>query len=218
MPFTKYRDRIEAGEKLAVALQAHRGPDTLVLGVPRGGVVVAAPVARALGAALDVMIARKIGAPMQPELAIGAVVSGVGAPLLDEHTIRYLGVSPEYVERETAQQQAEIRRRVEYYRAERSEPDMRGKTVIVVDDGIATGYTIRAALEGMRRLEPARLVVAVPVAPPGALHPLDGVADEVVCLQTPEPFRAVGLWYHDFEQTSDEEVAALLRAAAVPSA
>ncbi|HTE20175.1 MAG TPA: phosphoribosyltransferase [Armatimonadota bacterium] len=210
MQYEVYKDRVDAGRKLAAALEQFRGPDALVLGVPRGGVLVGAEVARALDAPLDVVIARKIGAPHQPELAIGAVVSGDHIRVLDEAAIRYLQVPPEYIEAETARQLEEIRRRVEYYRSGRPNPDLRGKTVIVVDDGIATGYTIRAALLGLRRLEPARLVVAVPVAPASTTADLGALADDVVCLQTPEPFRAVGVWYDNFEQNSDEEVVALL--------
>lgn len=206
-----FEDRVDAGRQLAAALKAYCGPDTLVLGVPRGGVVVAAEVARALGAELDVVIARKIGAPQHPELAIGAVVSGEGERLLDQDAIRYLRVSSEYIEEETARQQAEIRRRIHEYRGDRPLPAMRSRTVILVDDGIATGYTIRAALVALRRLQPARLVVAAPVAPQEVCTRLDSLADDVVCLQTPEPFVAVGAWYRDFTQVETEEVVALLR-------
>ncbi|MFN3649390.1 MAG: phosphoribosyltransferase [Armatimonadota bacterium] len=204
-----FLDRTEAGRLLSEPLQRFAGPDTIVLGVPRGGVVVAAEVARALDAPLDVIIARKIGAPMQPELAIGAVVSG-GTRLLDERTIRMLRVSAEYIEEESRRQLEEIRRRVDYYRSGRPEPNLTGRTVIVVDDGIATGYTIRAALEGLRGQGVGKLVVAVPVAPPSAIPQLREIADEVVALRTPEPFMAVGAWYQDFDQSTDEEVARLL--------
>jgi predicted phosphoribosyltransferase len=206
-----YRDRAEAGRMLARALEDYRGPETIVLGVPRGGVVVAAEVAKALDAPLDVIIARKIGAPMQPELAIGAVISGDHFRVLDEPTIRYLGVPSEYVEHETARQLDEISRRMSLYRGEAPMPDLQGKTVIVVDDGIATGYTMRAALTGLRRLAPGRLVLAVPVAPGATCREMEELADEVVCLQTPEPFLAVGYWYEDFDQTTDQEVTDLLR-------
>lgn len=206
-----YADRREAGRRLAEALESYRGQDLLVLGVPRGGVVVAAEVARALRAPLDVVIARKIGAPQQPELAIGAVVSGDHIRLLDDYAIHYLRVPPEYVERETQRQLEEIRRRVEQYRGGRPEPAVEGRTVIVVDDGIATGYTVRAALAGLNRRNPGRLVLAIPVAPPAAVEDARRIADDVVCLQTPEPFHAVGNWYEDFDQTSDEEVVQLLR-------
>lgn len=205
-----FQDRTEAGRLLAEALEPYRGPDTLVLGIPRGGVVVAAEVARALGAPLDVVIARKIGAPTQPELAIGAVVSGDHLRLLDDDAIRYLRVPEEYIERETDRQFAEIARRMQLYRGDRPLPEIRSRTVIVVDDGIATGYTLRAALAGLRRLAPARLVVAVPVAPPSTCAEMRAHADDVVCLETPEPFMAVGAWYEDFDQTSDTEVKHLL--------
>jgi putative phosphoribosyl transferase len=206
-----FADRREAGERLAEALARFRGPGTLVLGIPRGGVVVAAEVARALEAPLDVVIARKIGAPGQPELAIGAVVGGgEGIRLLDEVALRYFNLPAEYIERETERELAEIDRRLREYRGDRPPPEIGGRTVIVIDDGIATGYTIRAALTGLRRLEPRLLVVAVPVAPSSAPRELAAVADEVVCLETPEPFLAVGMWYENFEQTTDEEVRRLL--------
>jgi predicted phosphoribosyltransferase len=206
----QFLDRHDAGRQLAAALERFRGPQTVVLGVPRGGVIVAAEVARALNAPLDVVIARKLGAPFQPELAIGAVVSG-GQRLLDEPSIRYLEVPPEYLEHETARQLAEIDRRLEVYRDGRPPVQVGGKTVILVDDGIATGYTIRAALVALRSQAAARLVVAVPVAPPTSCEELRRLADEVVCLKTPEPFLAVGAWYRNFEQNTDEEVTRLLR-------
>jgi putative phosphoribosyl transferase len=209
LPF--FEDRVDAGRQLARALERYRGPDTLVLGVPRGGVVVAAEVARALGADLDVVIARKIGAPQHPELAIGAVVSGEGERLVDEEAVRYLHVSREYLDAETARQREEIRRRIQEYRGNRPLPNLEGRTVILVDDGIATGYTIRAALVALRRLHPATLVVAAPVAPREVCARLQTLADEVVCLYTPEPFMAVGAWYRDFSQVETGEVAALLR-------
>jgi predicted phosphoribosyltransferase len=214
-----FRDRMEAGRMLAEALTRFRGPQTMVLGIPRGGIVVAAEAAAALGAPLDVIIARKIGAPMQPELAIGAVISGDHLRILDRPTIEYLQVPREHIEQETSRQLDEISRRMTLYRGDRPMPDLRGKTVIVVDDGIATGYTIRAALQGLRRLDPGRLVLAVPVAPPSVCQELRELADDVVCLQTPDPFLAVGYWYDDFEQTTDAEVRELLQryAAARPA-
>lgn len=205
-----FQDRTEAGRLLAEALVPYRGADTLVLGIPRGGVVVAAEVARALDAPLDVVIARKIGAPTQPELAIGAVVSGDSLRLLDPHAIQYLRVPEEYIELETTRQFEEIARRMRLYRGDRPLPRVEGRTVIVIDDGIATGYTLRAALAGLRRMGPERLIVAVPVAPPSTAEEMRAHADEVVCLETPEPFMAVGAWYEDFDQTSDAEVTHLL--------
>ncbi|MGV3720916.1 MAG: phosphoribosyltransferase [Actinomycetota bacterium] len=218
MHIEPFKDRVDAGRQLAAALERFRGPKTLVLGVPRGGVVVAAEVARALGADLDVVIARKIGAPHQPELAIGAVVSGEDGRLLDEETLRVLRVSPEYVESETARQLAEIRRRIRDYRGDQPEPSLTGRTVLLVDDGIATGYTIRAALTALRRHHPQRLVAAAPVAPPDVPARLAEIADEVVCLRTPDPFVAVGAWYRDFTQVEDDEVRLLLASAQPPTA
>lgn len=204
------------GEAVKQVLTAREldGP-VLVLGVPRGGVVVAAEVARALGerALLDVVLARKIGAPGHPELAVGAVVGEGPECFLDERALAVLGVSREYVEAEVARQRAEIRRRAALYRAGRPEPPVTGHTVVVVDDGIATGYTVRAALAGVRARNPGRLVLAVPVAPPEALPEFRPLVDDLVCLLTPEPFMAVGAWYRNFDQTTDEEVAALLREA-----
>jgi putative phosphoribosyl transferase len=213
----QFHNREDAGEQLGAALARFRGGDTVVLGVPRGGVIVAAQVARALDAPLDVVMARKLGAPFQPELAIGAVVSG-GQRLLDEPAIRHYQVPAEYVEKETQNQLDEIERRVELYRQGRPPVDITGKTVILVDDGIATGYTIRAALVGLRSRNARKLVVAVPVAPAPTCADLRRLADEVVCLQTPEPFLAVGAWYEDFEQTTDRQVSELLRARSDPAA
>jgi putative phosphoribosyl transferase len=208
-----FYDRRDAGRQLAQALAArgYRGDGLLVLGIPRGGVVVASEVARALDAPLDVVMARKLRAPYQPELAIGAVVSGDHLTLIDETLARATGATREYLEEEVRHQRAEIERRLRAYRGDRPTPDVRGRTVIVVDDGIATGYTFRAALEGLRRQHPARLVAAVPVAPAESLISLRQFADDVVCLATPEPFLAVGVWYDDFSQTTDEEVIALLQ-------
>jgi len=208
---TIYQDRVDAGQRLARALERYAGPETLVLGVPRGGVVVAAEVARALEAPLDVVIARKIGAPHEPEFAIGAVVSGEGGVLLDEPAIRYLQVPAEFIRRETERQEAEIRRQMALYRGDRPVPELAGKTVIVVDDGIATGYTLRAALAGLRRQDPERLVVAAPVGPGSVCREFRQLADDVICLRMPEPFVAVGAWYADFDQTEDAEVIRLLR-------
>lgn len=205
-----FRDRRDAGRRLAAVLGAYRGPDTVVLGVPRGGVAVAAEVAAGLGASLDVVLAHKLGAPWQAELAIGAVTSEGDLRLLDEPALHALGVSAEYVEAETVRQRADMSRRLTAYRGERPPPELAGKTVIVVDDGVATGYTMRAALAGLRRLNPARLVAAVPVAPPSACAALAEVADEVVCLLTPAAFGAVGAWYRDFDQVDDETVHLLL--------
>jgi predicted phosphoribosyltransferase len=208
-----FRDRREAGRELARALAArgYAGDGLLILGIPRGGIVVASEVARAFGAPLDVVIARKLRAPYQPELGIGAVISGDHLHLIDETLARATGATPEYLQQEVREQQMEIERRMRAYRGDRPPPDVRGRTVLIIDDGIATGYTFRAALEGVRRQRPDRLVAAGPVAPPEGLVSLRRLADDVVCLMTPEPFLAVGVWYQDFSQTTDEEVVALLQ-------
>jgi putative phosphoribosyl transferase len=208
-----FDDRRQAGKQLAQALaeRGYHGDGVLVLGIPRGGVPVAEEVARALNAPLDVVIARKIRAPYQPELAIGAVVSGDDLRIVSDELVHATGATPEYLEQEIRHQQAEIQRRWRLYRGDRPAPVLEGQTVLVIDDGIATGYTFRAALTGLRRGNPARLVAAVPVAPPESLAALRSLADDVVCLATPEPFMAVGVWYVDFSQTTDEEVIAMLQ-------
>jgi predicted phosphoribosyltransferase len=209
-----FRDRREAGERLAQVL-VERGlgrgaAGLLVLGIPRGGVVVAAEVARALHAPLDVLLARRLRAPTKPELAIGAVVSGDPQPIVDEDLVRLTGATPQYLWGEVGHQQAELERQWRAFRGDRPAPELQGRSVILVDDGIATGYTFRAALEALRRQRPERLVAATPVAPEESLAALGASADDVVCLATPEPFLAVGVWYEDFGQTTDEEVIALL--------
>lgn len=210
-----FADRQEAGQRLAAALRErdYGGAGLRVLGIPRGGVVVAAEVARALDAPLDVVIARKLRAPYQPELAIGAVVSGDATPIVNPELARATGATPDYLEQEVAYQRGEIERRLRLYRGDRPPPDLAGRTAVVIDDGIATGYTFRAALEALRRQRVERLVAAVPVAPRESLALLSRLADDVVCLATPEPFLAVGVWYRDFEQSTDEEVIALLQEA-----
>lgn len=208
-----FRDRREAGRRLAAVLaeKGYHGDGTLVLGIPRGGVVVAVEVAQALEAPLDVVIARKLRAPHQPELAIGACVSGDHLQIVDETLARLAGATPEYIEQEIRHQRAEIDRRWRAYRGDRPPPVIEGQTLLVIDDGIATGYTFRAALMGLRRRSPKCLVAAVPVAPKESLTALRGLADDVICLETPEPFVAVGVWYQEFPQISDEEVIALLQ-------
>ena len=202
-----YTDRRHAGEVLAAELTDHRG--ALVLGIPRGGGVVAAAVAEALDSDLDVAVARKVGAPGNPELAMGAV--GVdGVPLLDQSIIRAVGASQSEVDDEVAAQTEEARRRVAAYRGDRPPLDVSGKTVIVVDDGIATGATVKAVLYELGRQEPERLVAAVPCGPPSTIRELEALADEVVCPLRPVGFMSVGQWYADFTQTTDGEVLALL--------
>jgi predicted phosphoribosyltransferase len=207
-----FADRVEAGERLAVALARYKGADAVVLAIPRGGVIVGEAVARALGLPLDVVVPRKIGAPGNPELGLGAIAPGVR--VLDEWLIERLGVTEEYLEREIEAEEREIERRERVYRAGRPPVDVAGKVAIVVDDGVATGGTAIAALRWARAQGAARVVLAVPVAPPGSVPRLAREADEVVVLETPEPFFAVGEWYRRFDQTTDEEViAALARAA-----
>jgi putative phosphoribosyl transferase len=206
-----FHDRRDAGRRLAEAVRSYAGADTVVLALPRGGVPVAAEVARALDAPMDVLLVRKIGAPGHEEFALGAVIDGADPQLvLNEDVIKYVRPPAGYIEAAQKRQLAEIERRRKLYRDDEPALELNGRTVIVVDDGIATGATIRAALRGLRRTRPRRLVLAVPVAPSDAVASLAAECDEVVCLSTPADFRAVGLHYEDFEQTSDEEVVSLL--------
>ncbi len=206
-----FTDRVQAGEELAKALVEYAGTSSVVLGIPRGGVVVGEVVARALGALLDVVVTRKIGAPRNPELGIGAVAPGVR--VLDARAIETLRVPDAYLEAEIAAQEREIERRLRAYRGERPAVDVRGRTAILVDDGIATGGTAVAALRWARAAEAREVVLAVPVAPPQAVARLAPEADRIVALATPEPFIAVGEWYRRFDQTTDAEVVeALARA------
>jgi putative phosphoribosyl transferase len=212
--FRPYTDRTQAGELLARRLEHLRGrDDLLVLGLPRGGVPVAAAVAAALGAPLDVFVVRKLGVPGHEELAMGALASG-GVRVLNEDVLEHVAVGAEAIEAVTRREAAELERRERLYRGERPAPRPAGRVVVLVDDGLATGSTMRAAVSAVRRLGAARIVVAVPVAPWQACEELDRVADEVVCAACPEPFTAVGAWYRDFAQTSDDEVRALLASAA----
>lgn len=203
----RFADRTEAGEQLASALAAYDA-NAVVLGIPRGGVVVADAVARRLGASLDVVVPRKIRAPHNPELGLGAVAGDVR--VLDESLVRRLGVSEEYLDREISIQVREIERRERAYRGERSPVAVAGRTAIVVDDGVATGGTAVAALRWLRSREPEHLVFATPLAPAQVVARLEREADEVVVLRSPEPFMAVGEWYRRFDQTSDAEVIAAL--------
>jgi putative phosphoribosyl transferase len=206
-----FADRVEAGRRLAGALGDIDGQDVVVLGVPRGGVEVAAEVARAHGWPLDIVIPRKVGAPLNPELGLGAIAPGVR--VLDERMIRQLGVTEDYLEREVAAQEEEIRRRTEAYRRGREAAEVSGKVAVVVDDGVATGGTAAAAVRWARAQKASRVILAVPVAPREAVGRLSKEADEVVCLATPDPFFAVGQWYESFPQTSDQEVVELLERA-----
>jgi len=206
-----FRDRIVAGRMLGAELAGRGLADPVVLGLPRGGVPVAAEVARALGAPLDVLVVRKVGAPFQPELAVGAVAEGVTA--LSEELIAQLGIRRVDVEAIAEAERGEVARRTERFRRAAPRLDLRGKTAVIVDDGIATGATARAAAEVARKLGAAKVVVAAPVSSLEARRSLRGLADEVVALDYPEPFMAVGCWYDDFRQTTDEEVVQLLAAA-----
>jgi len=207
----RFRDRAHAGRVLARALLAYAGrDDVVVLALPRGGVPVAAELARALGAQLDVFVVRKLGLPGHEELAMGAVAPG-GVLILDDRLVRGLGI-PDPVLQETVETELrELERREAAYRAGRPPLDLEGKTVILVDDGLATGATMRAAALALRKYRPARVVVAVPVASAETCDEFRADVDEIVCALTPSPFHAVGLWYDDFSQTSDEEVRELLR-------
>jgi predicted phosphoribosyltransferase len=207
----RYADRRDAGARLAPAVaDVVKGP-SVVLGIPRGGVLVAVPVARALDAPLDVVVPKKLGAPGNPELGIGAVAPGVR--VLDEWLIARLGVSADYLETEIAREEAEIARRTERYRAGRAPVDLTGRTAVVVDDGVATGGTALAALGWVRGQAAAGVVFAAPVGPPQIVDRLAAACDDVVLLQTPEMFFAVGEWYERFDQVSDEEVTESLAAA-----
>jgi putative phosphoribosyl transferase len=206
-----FRDRAEAGRQLARHLLGYRSQRAVVLALPRGGVPVAYEVARALQAPLDLLFVRKIGAPGHAEFGLGAVVDGAHPQVvLNDEVLAQLDVTPEYIRAETERQLREIERRRQHYLAGRRPVEVERRTAIVVDDGVATGGTVRAALKGVARVRPARLVLAVPVAPAETIERLRAEADEVVCLMTPEPFYAVGEHYDDFTQTSDREVIALL--------
>jgi putative phosphoribosyl transferase len=208
-----FRDRREAGRVLARRLQSYaRAPELLVLGLPRGGVPVAYEVAQALHAPLDVFLVRKLGVPGTEELAMGALASG-GVRVLNQPVIEHLNLPWRAVEQVTAREQAELRRRERAYRNQRPPLDVNHKTVILVDDGLATGASMRAAVEALGRMGPARLVVAVPVAAAETCAALRALADEVVCAFTPEDFEGVGKWYEDFSATTDDEVRALLNSA-----
>jgi erythromycin esterase-like protein/predicted phosphoribosyltransferase len=209
----RFRDRHEAGRVLATKLaEAGLPPDALVLALPRGGVPVGYEIARALRAPLDVFVVRKLGIPGHEELAMGALASG-GVRVLDERVIQALGIPDSVIEAVTAREQRELARRERVYRGDRPPPDVRGRTVILVDDGLATGSTMLAAVRALKRLQPARIVVAVPTAAAETCQMLRSEADDVICAATPEPFLAVGHWYEDFSQTTDDEVRALLAAA-----
>jgi putative phosphoribosyl transferase len=211
---TRFRNRREAGRRLAADLAEYANrADVRVLALPRGGVPVAFEVARVLDAPLDVFVVRKLGVPGHEEYAMGAIASG-GVVLLNEQVVRTAGISDAAVQQVLQDERRELERREHRYRGDRPAPDVVGQTVILVDDGLATGSTMLAAVSALKAGNPARTVVAVPVASADSCDAMRRVADEVVCSVTPEPFYAVGLWYEDFSQTSDEEVHELLEQAA----
>jgi predicted phosphoribosyltransferase len=205
-----FRDRSEAGRLLAERLRSYASyPNVIVLALPRGGVPVGYEVAKALGAPLDVFLVRKLGVPGYQELAMGAVASG-GVRVLNDHVVQGLQI-PEYVINAVAAwEQQELARRERVYRDDRPEPDVKGRNVILVDDGLATGSTMLAAIQALRQQQPARIVMAVPTAPSETCQQMRAQVDDLVCAITPEPFYSVGLWYADFSQTTDEEVRELL--------
>lgn len=207
-----FSDRRQAGRLLGERLRGTRG-DVVVMALPRGGVPVGFEVATALGCPLDVLIVRKLGVPHHPELGMGAIAEG-GVRLLNRHLIAELGISEAAIDAVAARESVELERRLAAYRGGRAAEPVQGRTVVLVDDGIATGFTARASIEALRHMGANRIVVAVPVAPPDTVEELRAVADEVVCLETPAWFMAIGQWYANFRQVGDDEVEALLREAA----
>jgi putative phosphoribosyl transferase len=210
----RFRDRSEAGRLLAGALEGYKDrSDVIVLALPRGGVPVAFEVALALNVPLDLFIVRKLGVPGQEELAMGAIASG-GIRTLNDRVIQQLNISSDAIDAVAAREEEELKRRERLYRGDKEAPNLSGRVVIVVDDGLATGSTMRAAVAAIRCQNPAKIVVAVPIAASETCKDLRSEADEVICAVTPEQFYAVGMWYEDFGQTSDDEVTNLLRRAA----
>ena len=206
-----FRNRREAGVELAASLRHYAGRnDVVVLALPRGGVPVAFEVAEALDAPLDIFLVRKLGLPGHPELAMGAIASG-GVRVLNDDVVRWYDIPDRAIDDVARAEQAELERREQEYRQGRPLIDLRGKTVILVDDGLATGSTMKAAVLAARKHAPARVVVAVPVGAPSSCKELAAIADETVCARIPEPFSAVGQWYYDFSQTTDEDVRELLK-------
>jgi predicted phosphoribosyltransferase len=210
MPQT-FSNRKSAGQALAEEVAPHVDPDALVLALPRGGVPVAHEIAAAHDLALDLLLVRKLGVPGHEERAFGAIASG-GARHVDESLCRQLGIDDQTIEAVTQREQAELNRRAEAYRGDRPQPDLSARSVFLVDDGVATGATMQAGIEAVASQGPPQVNVALPVAPPDTVAVLDAAADEVICLQTPARFAAIGQWYDDFEQVTDEQVRALLEA------
>jgi predicted phosphoribosyltransferase len=209
-----FRDRRDAGRKLAAKLTGYaRRPQVVVLALPRGGVPVAYEVAKALHAPLDIFLVRKLGVPGHEELAMGAIASG-GVRVLNQEVVHTLGIPPDIIDAVVAREQQELARRERAYRAGRPALDLRGRSVILVDDGLATGATMAAAVNGVRTLGAQKVIVAVPTAAPEVCEAFQAYVDTIVCAETPQPFFGVGMWYADFSQTSDEEVRRLLDPAA----
>jgi putative phosphoribosyl transferase len=207
-----FKDRIEAGRLLGKAVAKLNLKNPIVLGIPRGGVVVAAEVARAIEAPLDLIITRKIGAPGNPELAVGAVTQD-GEPIVDHSIARELGIGKKYLQQEANRQAIEIKERTRKYRGNRPYPALEGKSVIIVDDGVATGSTTLAAIISVKKKKPASVILSVPVAPPDTIHRLSREVNKVICLSTPEHFYAIGEFYESFEQVEDDEVRRILKEA-----
>jgi len=207
---THFSDRVDAGKQLGSALKDVVSRDAMVLAIPRGGVVIGYEIAHMFGLQLDVIIPHKIGAPDNPELAIGAVTED-GTTILDDNLITYMSITEDYILMESERQRKEIQRRLGLYRQSSPPTNLKGHNVVVVDDGIATGSTMKAALASMKKQGAASVIVAVPVGPPSTITELKQIADEVVCLYMPEYFQAIGQFYDDFRQTTDEEVIELLK-------
>ena len=205
-----YEDRIEAGQVLAELLAARHYSAISLLAVPRGGIVIAAPIARLLDARLEVLVTRKISHPANPEVAIGAVMAD-GSAVLDNRLIETYAIPNTYLERTIAREYMEIQRRMMAYSGSNEPPEVKGRTAIIVDDGIATGYTVRAAVKWLKLLEPQRIIIAVPVAPPDTVAEIAREVDEIICPLTPDQFMAVGLYYRNFAQNTDDEVLNVLR-------
>jgi predicted phosphoribosyltransferase len=210
-----YRDRIDAGKQLADRLKEYANrDDVLVLALPRGGVPVAYEVAKALRVPLDIFLVRKLGVPGHEELAMGAIATG-GVRVLNDDVVNYLQITGDVIDAVAASEQRELERRERAYRGNQPEPNVRGKTVILVDDGLATGSTMRAAAAALRQQNPAKIIVAVPVSAAQTCDEYRMGVDDIICAKIPEPFMGVGMWYRDFSQTTDDEVRELLADAAV---
>ncbi|MGJ3244873.1 MAG: phosphoribosyltransferase [Elainellaceae cyanobacterium] len=208
-----FQDRTEAGQNLATTLRLYANrPDVIVLGLPRGGIPVAYEVAKDLSAPLDVYVVRKLGVPQHEELAMGAIATG-GVRYLNERVVGPLKISPDVIDRVALKEQRELERREQAYRGNRPAPELRDRIVILVDDGLATGATMQAAIAALRRQHPAKIIGAVPIAAPEVCKTLADQVDDMICVETPQPFYAVGLWYKNFSQTTDDEVRQLLKQA-----